>query len=151
MDWVDSIVNELSREGHRITAPRKKLLQRIVGYRHPFSAEQVYADVQQDGEPIGRATVYRTLELLLARRKLARIHRDDGEHAYVLTSGAHEHHLVCTGCGSTIAFEGCDFDALLGGLAQRLGFRIEGHWLEAFGRCQGCQRVAGSAGQRASG
>jgi Fur family transcriptional regulator, ferric uptake regulator len=143
MDWVDSVVDELSNERHRITEPRKDLLRRIAAYSRPFTAEQVYADTQDAGKTIGRATVYRTLELLLSRRWLARIHREDGEHAYVVTDGGHEHHLVCTICGTAIAFEGCDFDAMLGGLAQRLGFQIEGHWVEAFGRCQRCQRISG--------
>ncbi len=145
MDWVNTIVSELSAEGHRITEPRRKLLRRLTGYTQPFSAEQVYADVQNDAETIGRATVYRTLDLLLARRWLARVHRDDGEHSYVLSDGGHEHHLVCTTCGSVTAFEGCDVEALIGGLAQRLGFLIEGHWLEAFGRCQRCRRTAGQS------
>src|SRR5687767_15068074 len=107
MDWVMEVVRELSLEGHRITEPRKNVLRRIAGYTHPFSAEQVYADVRQSNDAIGRATVYRTLDLLLSRHWLARIHRDDGEHAYVITGGGHEHHLVCTDCGSVTAFEGC--------------------------------------------
>ncbi len=146
MDWVGSIVAELSKEGHRITEPRKDLLRRMAAYPLPFTAEQLYADVQGPPKPIGRATVYRTLDLLLSRHWVARVHRDDGEHAYVITDGGHEHHLVCTGCGSAIAFEGCDVNALLGNLAQRLGFKIEGHWLEAFGRCQRCQRIGGATG-----
>jgi Fur family ferric uptake transcriptional regulator len=142
MSWVEAVVEQLGKEGHRITEPRRDLLRRIARFGRPFTAEQLYAEVQQLPRPIGRATVYRTLELLLTHRWLGRIHRDDGEHAYVLTDGGHEHHLVCTSCGTTIAFEGCDLNALLGGLAQRIGFRIEGHWLEAFGRCRGCQRSA---------
>lgn len=140
MEWVTTIVKELSLEGHRITEPRKSLLQHISKYALPFTAEQVYADVKEGGDPIGRATVYRTLDLLLSRHWLARVHRDDGEHAYVITGGGHEHHLVCTDCGAVTPFEGCDINTLIGGLAQRLGFEIEGHWLEAFGRCQRCQR-----------
>jgi len=142
MDWVNEIVRELSAEGHRITEPRRRLLRRIAGYTLPFSAEELYAVVQQSDDSIGRATVYRTLELLLSRRWLARIHREDGEHAYVITAGGHEHHLVCTQCGLVTAFEGCDLEMLIGGLAQRLGFEIRGHWLEAYGRCQRCQRTA---------
>src|SRR5918997_2369438 len=105
MDWVEAICSDLTKQGHRITEPRKDLLRRLMGYVRPFTAEQVYADSQQAGHTVGRTTVYRTLELLLSRRWLARIHRDDGEHAYVITDGSHEHHLVCTGCGSAIAFE----------------------------------------------
>lgn len=145
MSWVESIITTLSHEGYRITEPRKSLLRRVAQYTNPFTAEQVYSDLCSAGESVGRATVYRTLELLQSRHWLARIHRDDGEHAYVVTDGGHQHHLVCTSCGSVTAFEGCDVNALLGGLAERLGFRIDGHWLEAFGRCQRCQRAAGPA------
>ena len=142
MKWADAVIGELSIEGHRITEPRKRLLRRIATYTHPFSAEELYASVQQADDSIGRATVYRTLDLLLSRRWLARIHREDGEHAYVIAAGGHEHHLVCTQCGLVTAFEGCDLETLIGGLAQRLGFEIRGHWLEAYGRCQRCRRTA---------
>lgn len=145
VDWVESVLCTLSEERHRITGPRKSLLRCIVGYTQPFTAEQVYADMHDSGIPVGRATVYRTLELLHSRHWLARIHREDSEHAYVVTDGGHQHHLVCTGCGAVTAFEGCDLNALLGGLTHRLGFQVEGHWLEAFGRCQRCQRTAGHA------
>lgn len=51
-------------------------LHRIASYSQPLGAEQVYAAVQQaDTEP-GRATVYRTYDLLLRRRGLARCKLD---------------------------------------------------------------------------
>lgn len=142
MDWVDGVTAMLSEERHRITEPRKSLLHRIVRYRQPFTAEQLYTDVRESDKSIGRATVYRMLDLLASNGWLARVHREDSEHAYVISSSRHQHHLVCKGCGDVIAFEGCDLDAVLGGLAQRLGFRVEGHWLEAFGRCHRCQLSA---------
>ena len=84
--------------------------------------------------------MYRTLELLHKNQWLGLVHRSEGEHGYVVAEPGHQHHLVCRSCGNVIAFQGCDLEALLGGLAERLNFRIEGHWLEAFGVCQMCQR-----------
>jgi len=142
MNWIEGVIGTLSKERHRITRPRSNLLHIIAGYRSPFTAEQLYADVQGKHPSIGRATVYRTLDLLHSRGWLARVHRDDGEHAYVVADSRHQHYLVCKACGDVTAFEGCDVDSLLGGLARRLGFEIEGHWLEAFGRCRRCSHTS---------
>lgn len=89
------------------------------------------------------------MELLVEESWLARVHWSpsketsaEGEHAYVPVEQGHQHHLVCKSCGSVVAFEGCDIETLLGGLARRLNFRVDGHWLEAYGVCQACQRRA---------
>jgi Fe2+ or Zn2+ uptake regulation protein len=139
---VETVVRDLTEERYRITASRRSLLRRIAAYTRPFTAEQLYADIRAGGEPGGRATVYRTLDLLLAHHWLLRVHGEEGDHAYVVTDGGHQHPLVCSSCGLVIAFEGCDLNALLGGLADRLGFKVEGHWLEAFGKCRACQRTS---------
>jgi len=106
------------------------------------------AVVSTEQGPIGRATVYRTVELLLADRWLARVHwspekdSTNDDHAYVPVEQGHQHHMVCKHCGMVAAFEGCDIDALMGGLARRLNFRVDDHWLEIYGVCQSCQRRA---------
>lgn len=145
MGWVDKVLGHLSEQGHRVTAPRRMILERIAQYTQPFSTEQLFKDVDGDDGPIGRATVYRTVELLLDNQWLARVHwsasKDStAEHAYVPIEQGHQHHLVCKNCGSVVAFEGCDIDEILGGLARRLNFRVDGHWLEVYGLCQLCQR-----------
>ncbi len=146
MGWVDKVLGHLSGQGHRVTAPRRLILERIAQYTQPFSTEQLFKDVGGDDGPIGRATVYRTVELLLDDHWLARVHwsaskeSTAAEHAYVPIEQGHQHHMVCKNCGSVVAFEGCDIDEILGGLARRLNFRVDGHWLEVYGLCQMCQR-----------
>ena len=146
MAWVEHVLTDLSAQGHRVTEPRRAILERIVRYTQPFSAERLFKDLGGDSGPIGRATVYRTVDLLLNDRWLARVHWSvakeaaGDEHAYVPVEQGHQHHLVCRNCGSVAAFEGCDLDGLLGGLARRLNFRVDGHWLEIYGMCQVCQR-----------
>jgi Fur family ferric uptake transcriptional regulator len=149
MSWVDKVLKELSARGYRVTEPRRAILERIAQYHQPFSAEQLFKDVGGEGGPIGRATVYRTVELLHSDHWLARVHwsaAKEGsiadEHAYVPIEQGHQHHLICKNCGSVVAFEGCDIDGILGGLARRLNFRVDDHWLEVSGLCQVCQRQA---------
>jgi Fur family ferric uptake transcriptional regulator len=147
MPWVEKVLTHLSDGGHRVTEPRRAILDRIAQYQQPFSAEQLFRDVNGDNGAIGRATVYRTVELLHDGHWLARVHWNaahDGEiadeHAYVPVEQGHQHHLICKRCGSVVAFEGCDIDGILGGLARRLNFRVDDHWLEVYGLCQVCQR-----------
>ena len=146
MSWAEHVLTHLSAQGHRVTEPRRAILDRIVHYTQPFSAEQLFKDLGGETGPIGRATVYRTVELLLNDHWLARVHwsaakeTTSDDHAYVPVEQGHQHHLVCRNCGAVAAFEGCDIDGLLGGLARRLNFRVEGHSLEIYGMCQVCQR-----------
>jgi Fur family ferric uptake transcriptional regulator len=148
MSWAENVLMHLSAQGHRMTEPRRAILERIVRYTQPFSAEQLFKDLGGESGPIGRATVYRTVDLLLNDHWLARVHwsaakeTTSEDHAYVPVEQGHQHHLVCRNCGAVAAFEGCDIDGLLGGLARRLNFRVEGHWLEIYGMCQVCQRQA---------
>lgn len=149
MSWTEKVLTYLSSQGHRVTGPRRTILERMAQYNQPFSAEQLFKDLGGDTGPIGRATIYRTVELLHDDRWLARIHwsasREQNvtsEHAYVPVEQGHQHHMICKSCGSVMAFEGCDIDGILGGLARRLNFRIDDHWLEVYGMCQICQRHA---------
>jgi Fur family ferric uptake transcriptional regulator len=140
--WTERVVEHLADEGHRLTGPRRAILEHILRYRVPFTAEELVADLQKAQIQAGRATVYRTLELLLHHQWLSLVHRPEGEHGYVVAEPGHQHHLVCRSCGAVTAFQGCEIESLLGGLAERLNFRIEGHWLEAFGVCRVCQRAS---------
>jgi len=139
MSWTEDVLEDLSQEGHRLTGPRRQILDYILRSTAPFTAEELIADLHTADLQIGRATVYRTLELLLDHQWLRQVHRPEGEHGYVVGEPGHQHHLVCRSCGTVIAFEGCEINSLLGGLAERLHFRIEGHWVEAFGTCRACQ------------
>ncbi len=135
MDWEAQVLRELSNDGLRITNPRRMIVAYIARAQEAFTAEQMVHDLPT----VGRATIYRTLETLTANHWLARVHRDEGEHAYI-SSEPHKHRLVCTDCGKSVVFDTCDIDGLLTQLGKRTGFMIEGHALEAFGLCQQCQQ-----------
>lgn len=143
--WLSGVRAAWQRSGLRITGPRLRVIETIVSYRAPFSAEQLYADLCTHNEAPGRATVYRTIEQLHASGWLARIHGSVGEEGYVPCHPGHLHHLVCTQCGAVISFEGCDLEQMLARVAKETGFSVEGHLLQLFGRCAQCQAKASSS------
>ncbi len=125
--------------GLRITEPRREVVQAVCQEPGPFTAEELFDHLRLSGSSVGRATVFRTLDLLAGLRVLDRVHQPDGHHGYVLIGPGHRHHLVCSECGSVVEFQGCNVDKFVGELASQTDFRIEGHWLEIFGICATCQ------------
>lgn len=138
----------LQQFGYRVTQPRAIVIDAVISHRRPFTAEQLVAQVagRPSGANIGRATVYRTLEILAAIDVLTRIIQPDGHPAYVCDSLGHRHHLVCSTCGTAVAFTKCPVDDLVQVLTKDTEFTIHDHLLEVFGVCPRCQTAADTAG-----
>lgn len=128
------ITRLLSDHGHRVTSPRRTVIDAVLQHDRPFTAEQIVARAPE----AGRATVYRTLELLASVDVLTRILQADGHPAYVVGEPGHRHHLVCSTCGTTVAFTACPVDQLVQDLRDTTRFAISGHHLEVFGTCPDC-------------
>lgn len=134
---VESI---LAQHGYRLTRPRLAVVTAALRHRNPFTAEQLVADVgTANGGTIGRATIYRTLEILASVDVLTRLIQPDGHPAYICDSLGHRHHIVCSGCGTAVAFTFCPVEDLVPTLARDTAFEIHDHLLEVFGVCPSCQ------------
>jgi Fur family transcriptional regulator, ferric uptake regulator len=140
---VDSLIERLEQEGYRSTEPRRVVLGDIVGRSAPFTSAELWESVQENSPGIGRATVFRTLDLLSRIGILQRIHQDpDGGrcHTYMACSDAHHHHLICNQCGNVTDFADEEaIDALVREVERHTDFKVEGHRLELVGRCADCQ------------
>lgn len=132
---VSNILERLDAGQHRITAPRMAVIGVIASMPGHFTAEALAARVRG----VGRATVFRTLKLLVNEGIVCRVLLDDGKLHYRLSRGAHHHHLVCTQCGAIEDFTTCDVAEVIGELSRRTGYEIESHWLELYGRCSSCR------------
>ncbi|MFM9105984.1 MAG: Fur family transcriptional regulator [Chloroflexota bacterium] len=136
MPGVAEIAALLTRRGTKVTAPRRAVAAAVAGQQRPFTSEQLV----EACPGVGRATVYRTLDLLHDVGVVTRIAGADGRGRYVLGTPGHWHHLVCLGCGETVPFSACPVSSLVPELTRTTSFQIEGHLLEIFGRCPGCQQ-----------
>ena len=134
-----AVVDVLARHGYRLTGPRRAVLDAVLRRDRPFTAEQVVAELKAVEPGLGRATVYRTLEILASVDVLTRILQPGGHPAYVVGAPGHRHHLVCSGCGATVAFTACPVDELVRDLSRDTEFAIHGHLLEVFGVCPTCR------------
>lgn len=137
-----TLTSAIERAGHRITGPRLAATRLIASRQGPFTAADLVADARTRGLRIGRATIFRAIDLLLDLEVIERIDLPSGEHAYVSCRAAHHHHLVCSGCGRTTDVDDAGLRAVVAEIAARTGYRIDDHRLELFGRCATCQGAA---------
>ena len=103
-----------------------------------LSAQAVHARLREDGEPVGLATVYRTLQTLAESGSVDVLRTDDGEAVYRRCSTHHHHHLVCRSCGRTVEVEGPAVEQWTDRIALENGFSDVTHTLEIYGTCSDC-------------
>ena len=136
---AEEMLDALDRAGVRLTGPRRKLTALIERREGHFTAADLLKDAGRRRMGIGRATVFRLLELLSEQGLVERIDLPDGTHAYIPCEPTHHHHLVCLNCGTTTDVDDCGIEAVTREAARRSGFKIEQHRLELFGRCPDCR------------
>lgn len=106
----------------------------------PFSAGQLLERLARKAPEVGRATVFRTLQLLCEARLLERVQLPNGQEAYVAGHArGHHHHLFCTSCGQVQELDRCAVEAVAARLAEERGFVAQRHTFEIYGLCPRCQ------------
>ncbi len=136
----DSILEALRGEGLRLTGARRAVADAVATREGHFTAEDVLRATRRRHRAVGRATVFRSLELLAALGLVERVDLPSGEHAYVACQPAeHHHHVVCSRCGRSVEVGELGLAPVLRQVEASTGFRIDAHRLELFGRCPACR------------
>ena len=131
---VAHMLDALGEKGYRDTAPRRAIVQAVAQTEKHFTAEDLRAQLPE----VGRATIYRSLKLLLDAGVVCRVLLEDGNLHYQLSHRGHHHHLLCVECGASEDLTGCDIEDQLKTVAAAHEFQVSGHWLEIYGRCLNC-------------
>jgi Fur family ferric uptake transcriptional regulator len=129
--------------GLRPTRQRRAVVEALASVPDFRSAQEIHELLSDRGDPVGLATVYRTLQLLAEHDEVDALRRDDGEAVYRRCSRTHHHHLVCRSCGATVEVEGPTVERWTSAVAAEHGFTDVSHDLEIFGTCPRCSPPAG--------
>jgi Fur family ferric uptake transcriptional regulator len=132
----------LRQRGLPVTQQREVVADVVFASHEHLSVEEIEARLKQRGERIGKATIYRTMEILV-RSGLVEDHDfGDGFKRYEHLFGhqpVHEH-LVCTHCRAVVEFERPELSRIQDEVAAEHGFLPARHRLEIYGLCGDCQR-----------
>jgi Fur family ferric uptake transcriptional regulator len=129
----------LGRAGYRLTGPRRAVAELIAAREGHFTAADLVAEAGRRRLGIGRATVFRSLDLLIDLGVVERLDLPSGDHAYVACEPSHHHHVVCSRCGRAVGIHDAGLRGLIEVVAARTGYTVESHRLELFGLCPACR------------
>ncbi|MGI9344304.1 MAG: ferric iron uptake transcriptional regulator [Gammaproteobacteria bacterium] len=126
---------DLKKAGLKVTAPRLKILRLLEeSVEHHFGAEDIYRKLNENGNEIGLATVYRVLAQFEQAGLVTR-HNFEGDRAvYELNDGTHHDHMVCMETGKVIEFVNTDIEALQRSIADAHGYELVDHSFVLFVR-----------------
>ena len=113
----------LRNRGLKFTAARKQLLHKIFEMHDHFTADQLLDRLKQNDLRVSKATVYRTLSVMLDCGLL--VSHDFGEGAlyYEHTHGhSSHHHMFCLGTKRILEFKSPEVDERLRKVAEDMGF-----------------------------
>jgi Fur family ferric uptake transcriptional regulator len=137
---VEKFREFLEIRGEKLTEPRRVLVRHIFNSHKHFDADELVRDLHDAGHPVSRATVYRTLRLLVEAgllRELRLTNRSAFEHDYGYP--AHDH-LHCTECNRIVEFRNDEILRLRDSVSLAHGFRPTGHRFLISGVCSSCSR-----------
>jgi Fur family ferric uptake transcriptional regulator len=125
--------------GYKLTRARLTVLDVIEDSGGHITSANVLSEVERRDSSIGRASIFRTLDLL-TRLNIVRptYLGNNTTPSYVLMPDGHHHHVVCISCNRIIEFDDCGLSDLKQKLEARYGLHIIGHLLEFYGECETC-------------
>ena len=130
----------LKQAGYRLTQARLTVLKVLEAEHGHITSADVLEKVERVNPAIGRASVFRTLELLTQLGIIRPTYiSTSSTPTYVLMHGGHHHHVICTECKRFFEFDDCGLEALTSNLQATLGIEISGHLLEFYGVCAACR------------
>lgn len=142
MNEQDVVEETLRAAGHRVTRPRL-LVWRALQSRphHPISAYDLQSLLEEKGDRLEAASIYRILQTL---HELGLVHFVHSANGYIACNqpqsrGCH-HHIVCKNCGETAEFTGDIVHEIEHRIASQTGFEVDTHILEFTGICSKCRQ-----------
>jgi Fur family ferric uptake transcriptional regulator len=129
--------------GLPITHQRKAVAAVVFDSEGHLSVDDIERGLRKRGERIGKATVYRTLDLLVRSRLVEE--RDFGEgfkrYEHRLSSHPVHEHLICLECGKVEEFESRELFRVESRVRQEHGFTPVRRRLEIYGLCRQCHEA----------
>jgi len=130
----------IKQRGLKWTPEREKVLREALAMEGHFEADELAFRLRKKGSRISRATVYRTLPLLVKAGLLNQvIHGEKHQHYEPIHEERQHDHLICLKCGRFIEVNDDRIEKLQDKLAEANDFIPQRHKLEIYGLCKKCK------------
>ena len=139
MRTLDEQAEIIREAGYRLTRAREAVLEVLAEAEGSLDAAAIYERGRRVHPALGRVSVYRTLELLVALELVRPVHGEGGCHTYARADRPEGHYLVCQRCGQVTEFPCSGLEEWLEGVGRRSGFEIRKHLVQLEGICGECR------------
>lgn len=131
----------LIKRGLKFTKERQKILYEVFSHHGHFDPEELLLSMRNKEIKVSKASIYRTLPLLLESGLIEQVERND-KHAHYEHILGHEHHdhLICLKCGKVIEVFSPKLEAIQDELCKKKRFNGIKHTLEIKGYCRNCRQ-----------
>jgi Fur family ferric uptake transcriptional regulator len=134
--------NFLGKKGLKFTKERIAVLKEVFSSHNHFEPENLYLRIKGSGSKASRASVYRTLNLLVESGLVEKVTRTEKGNVYEHTFGhAHHDHMICGECGSITEFYSEKLENLQKEICLTNDFDGKSHTLEIRGYCTKCKKI----------
>jgi Fur family transcriptional regulator, ferric uptake regulator len=136
----------LRGRGLKYTPERRTLLLTILRNEEHFDADELLVMLRQSGKRIAKATIYRTLPLMVDCGLIRQVQLGDKFARYEHRWGHTPHdHMICHRCQRIIEFDNAQIARLRSDIAARYRFRALSHRFQITGLCCECMESSGGA------
>ena len=130
----------LRRDGLKITPQRIAVLEEIMKDKGHRESEEFYMAIKTRKTHVSRATVYRTLDILVQHGFARKLNLGDGRARYeTKIDSPHHDHMICNNCGKIIEFVNYEIEKIQEEIAKHHQFKLQQHIHQLFGICKECQ------------
>ena len=134
------IKKALKKEGLRYTRQRQAVWDELCSSDDHRDAEEIYFSLQNSGINVSRATVYRTIDVLVKNNMVRKLELGDGRARYEhKLNSTHHDHLICVQCGRIEEFLDEEIEKLQDKIVDKLGFKLIRHIHQLFVICNDCK------------
>ncbi len=130
----------LKKEGLKYTPQRTAVLEEIIKDKGHRESEEIYLALKKSGQHVSRATIYRTMDILVNNGFARKMNLGDGRARYESkVNSPHHDHLVCMDCGLIVEFMDQQIEDLQDKIAIQYNFQLKRHIHQLFGLCKKCR------------
>ena len=135
----EQMIQALKKENFRITKQRNEILKLIISNKAHVDADNILQTLKRKNIHVSRATIYRTLDILVQNSLVDRIDFGDGRARYEIKAGqSHHDHLICIKCGKVVEFINPSLTTTPKSVCDEYGFKYLNHFLQVYGTCPKC-------------
>lgn len=136
----ENFAEALVKESMKRTPQRFAILDELVNSESHRECTEIYMSLRNQGVSVSRATVYRTMDMLVKYNFARKLDLGDGRSRYESKVGvSHHDHLICVGCGKIIEFLVEKIEKLQQEVCNEHDFKMTRHVHQIFGKCKSCQ------------